>query len=182
MAKAIECPNRRSSKCHLPATPPARLLSVIGIARCIARDMFRLFSLSQLVVVSSTLFASAVSFFFERRDFLFLCTVCQNSQNSLSAKNPKAMADKSGGKCGGRLLPKAPPPKLANHAPEALHTEMRAFAAKERLWLEIPTDRPTIKLSVDEASASRKASRNRGIFWLYTEFTFNSQPGRKYLS
>ena len=73
------------------------------------------------------------------------------------------MADKSGGRCGGRLWPNALPPKLATKAPAALQIEIKAFAPNERLWLEIPTDRPTIKLSVDEARANRKASRKSVI-------------------
>lgn len=140
-----------------PATPPARLLSVIGIARWKARDMFRFLSL--LVLFVSMIFSSFLfwcSFFFRRKP-------SANSQNSLKAKAPKASADKSGGKWGGRLLPRALPPKLANQAPLALQTEIKAFAPNDRLWLEIPTDKPTMKLSVDEARANKKASRKRGM-------------------
>ena len=93
--------------------------------------------------------------------FFLRWRVCQNSQYSLTASNPKAHADKSAGF--GRLWPRAPPPKLANQAPEALQMEIRALAPNERLCLEIPTDKPTMKLSVDEARANKKASRKSGI-------------------
>ena len=160
----IGCSHTPTSWVYIPATPPAKLLSVIGIARCIARIISKFFSLPVIMMLASSFdsFGWCVSFSFRCRP-RFLRAVCQKSKNSRRAKPPKAMPDKRGDTYGGRFCPNTAPPKPASKAPVALHTEIKAFTPNERLRLEIPTDRPTIKLSVEEAKANRKASRKRDI-------------------
>ena len=158
----------------------------MGKASCIAREMSKCapllgvllepgvsastFLLRSLILLS--LLDRWFSFSF-RSNWRFLRAVCRKSPNSRSAKPPKVMADNSGDTYGGRFWPSALPPKPANQAPVALQIEISAFTPKERLRLVIPTERPTMKLSVEEASANRNASRNMVIV-IFSGYTISS--------